>query len=126
MNSDKNFKCTECPSSFDYKDSLKKHLKTVHKIDFFCNQCCEHFTSKTLLETHYKDQHLKKGQKMFPCDRCDKILTRQTLLKKHIQVVHEKLAEKFECDTCKKQFATSKGHQNHIPVCGVEFNDTGR
>jgi hypothetical protein len=78
------FTCSQCPTSFKNKTSLKEHV-VKHliwiKIDLFsiqvhvdhmftCSQCPTSFKNKTSLKEHVVKHHI--GIKNFSCDTCGK------------------------------------------------------
>jgi len=53
------YACPECSYSTDRKDSLKKHIDTVHRKirSFECGECGDAFTQSSNLNTHIKRKH---------------------------------------------------------------------
>merc|ERR1712150_43159 len=58
---DKNFKCDDCTYSTSRKDSLRKHINTVHKKErnFTCKVCNFAFTQSSSLNKHMRVKHKK-------------------------------------------------------------------
>ena len=115
------FKCKFCERSFDYKDSLKKHLDRLHNRKF-CNKCCDDFADRESLTKHLSTfcNKGKREGKVYPCTKCDKILNSKRVLKKHEKLIHTVgIKKKHRCDQCQKTFATEKGLESHHATCGT-------
>ena len=63
---------------------FKKHFSTMH---FTCNICTKTFQTKNILQIHMKTVH--KGGKYYKCESCGKSFTRGSTLKRHIHTIHE-------------------------------------
>ena len=98
---EKNQNCGQCEKSFSCKQSLQRHIETVHsKIKRIkCENCEVAYTDVRLLRRHIIRAHdqSNEGQlsqkislkKEFKCDKCDKYLQSKDFLKTHIKVVHD-------------------------------------
>lgn len=46
------FSCPRCLKTFANRQNLKRHLNTVHKMEFSCEICDMQFKKKNQLSTH--------------------------------------------------------------------------
>ena len=69
-------KCDICNSSFKTKETLKRHIESVHdrKEPFKCIVCDVGFSQKHHLNAHKLSVH--EGKKPFRCNICDACFTR--------------------------------------------------
>jgi len=82
------FNCEHCNKSFGRKDSLIRHINTVHlkMKPFKCDHCNESFGEKSDLKRHINTVHLKL--KPFKCDHCNESFGMKQQMKSHINVIH--------------------------------------
>ena len=82
-------KCEICSSIFKTKETLKRHLQTVHegKKPYKCDICDSSFSEKAKLKAHISIVH--EGKKPFQCNICDASFTTKQNLNMHIASVHE-------------------------------------
>ena len=106
------FTCDICKKSYNRKDALVRHIKSVHDgIKSVCLICDKSFTLKNALSRHIKTVH--EGLK-FECKVCIKTFSQSGHLKIHQSVVHE--GKKYECKTCKKAFSQGGNLKMHQSV----------
>ena len=80
------FTCELCGKDFDYKQSLKKHKMTIHKIEkekgtYQCDLCTYSSDSKVVVKKHKTQVHPSSSKQYF-CDSCDSsFYSRQGLLR---------------------------------------------
>ena len=92
-------KCSLCDASFK-KNSLKKHMSTVHEEKKregnrpMCNICEKSFSNKFVLQKHKEEVHEKKiiGR----CPTCDKGFSYRASLRIHIESVRNGVI--YKCD----------------------------
>ena len=73
--SDKTYTCSRCDKAFVLDGQLKKHIQTVHDLDWDactktkmgCNQCYESFSSQSCFDYHMKAH---SGENSLTCSRC--------------------------------------------------------
>ena len=79
------YTCELCGKDFDYKQSLKKHKISIHKMEketgaFQCDLCTYSSDSKAIIKKHKTQVH-PSATKQFLCDSCDSsFYSRQGLL----------------------------------------------
>ena len=119
-NADVKFDCDQCDKQFSNRDSLTRHIQSVHfNVKFDCDQCDKQFSFRKSLIRHIQSEHL--GVK-FDCVQCGKEFTEKSKLRRHIQSVHE--GTKFYCDKCDKPFSTRSILVRHIQSVhsGIKHN----
>ncbi|KAI8478063.1 hypothetical protein Bbelb_442040 [Branchiostoma belcheri] len=82
------FECTDCDRIFPNMPSLERHVMTGHgseSREFKCDQCPKSFNWKSNLIRH---QMSHDEQKRFPCENCDKVFTDPSNLQRHIRSQH--------------------------------------
>ncbi|EDO35502.1 predicted protein, partial [Nematostella vectensis] len=83
------FQCVECGKEFPRKDSLVRHVKTVHRKEklstllqrYKCKECRQCFHRYDYLQRHIKVVH--RRDRPFSCEHCDKSYGHMTDLRKH-------------------------------------------
>ena len=85
----KNFKCEECPKSFNQNCKLQNHIKAVHlgERNFKCDQCDFDAAYKNTLIEHVATVH--EGV-MYECEipGCGKQMNRKANINKHMKTAH--------------------------------------
>ena len=79
---------------------MKKHLSTVHENKgktFTCNICANTFQTKNILTSHMKTIH--EGHKDYKCKSCGKLFSQAGDLKRHIHTIHEGHKD-YKCKSC--------------------------
>ena len=124
-NSDKNFHCNVCGSSFKSTDGYSRHME-MHKnkdggVSYPCQTCSKVFHHTYLLKQH--EQSHKTST--FVCDFCGKSFAFQALLNKHRRRLHTKEKTYF-CTKCPESFYVSKDLTNHMAMLheGHDLNIT--
>jgi len=81
--------CTECGTKFGRKSNLTRHFRGVHLglRPFSCKLCPKSFQLKQHLQFHEKTVH-EKAASSFSCGVCNSQLRSQKDLQKHQEVVH--------------------------------------
>ena len=77
--SDKTYKCENCPKSYSRRESLRRHIREVHE-----------------------GQGQVQGQ-VHKCDKCDKKYYRKEGLRRHVRIVHEG-AQAGQCYMCDNKY----------------------
>ncbi len=132
------YPCTDCPKILGDKNSLQKHITTVHKADrerrFQCDECEFSTHAMKYLKGHKFNCHMKDKHN-FACDQCDKRFPYAFNLKQHKETTHMGLKNAV-CDTCGKGFPTKGALRVHTkngckklkpnvpvncPTCNEEF-----
>nr|XP_015834159.1 PREDICTED: zinc finger protein OZF isoform X42 [Tribolium castaneum] len=106
------FPCPECSKILCDKNSLAKHIKTIHrgeKGNYVCDICGKRVASSTSLRDHRK---IHTGEKNFVCQECGKAFVKRELLVTHIRV---HTGEKpYQCTICHKAFSQCGTLQIHM------------
>ncbi|BFZ22834.1 hypothetical protein BsWGS_25873 [Bradybaena similaris] len=95
------YKCDECPKSFQWKANLQRHQLT-HDADrkFPCENCDKLFTDPSNLQRHIRSQHV--GARSHACSECGKTFATSSGLKQH-QHIHSSF-KPFQCEVCLKAY----------------------
>ena len=133
------FNCGLCDKSYDRRQTLQTHIRTVHdKIRFKCNSCnyeatqishlylhrrnvhegktyecniCgKTFTQKTHVNTHKKNVHMT--EKIHNCESCEYKTSDKGNMKKHINSIHNNLV--YPCSLCEYKASASQSIKNHM------------
>ncbi|RUS81837.1 hypothetical protein EGW08_010398, partial [Elysia chlorotica] len=122
------FKCDECPKSFQWKANLQRHQLT-HDADrkFPCENCDKVFTDPSNLQRHIRSQHV--GARSHACSECGKTFATSSGLKQH-QHIHSSV-KPFQCEVCLKaytQFSNLCRHKRMHADCRqqIKCKDCGQ
>lgn len=106
--------CKECGKTCDDKDSLEKHQQESHNKDVrhTCPVCKKLFCRKNSLTRHMNSVH---SSKKLACnvEGCDKIFTNNLALKTHLSICHEKAASCY-CSFCDEGFSYRRDLKRHL------------
>ena len=83
------FKSDLCKKSFNSKNEVVKHVKTIHLENnhlFKCNLCEESYTKQKQFEEHKANVHAIQ----FRCELCDKTFKIRRCLLRHLTRQHKK------------------------------------
>ena len=94
------FHCDKCSKHFTKKESLKRHNKNVHNLDFLTQN---HFFLSTLL----------KDEKEYSCPNCEKSFNQKGNLMQHLETYNTK---KYSCDQCEQIYENRRSLQRHMSV----------
>ena len=84
----KPFKCDDCSASYAFKNSLSKHISSVHSgTSFSCNICAKTFSVQASVKRH-KDAVHRESEKRFVCEKCGKTFGYKGNLSKHHRLYH--------------------------------------
>lgn len=93
-----NFKCNDCPKSFNSQPKLKSHRAYSHEKILECDKCPKKFGNNSLLKTHKKLYH--ENPRSFKCEICQKGFNELVNLKKH-ERLHDRFRPKpYRCQKC--------------------------
>ncbi|GBM55688.1 hypothetical protein AVEN_139387-1 [Araneus ventricosus] len=108
LNRDDIFPCNLCPSVFQRKQALSKHmvLHTDKKVIFHCKKCPRQFEKITDYTCHLQSHGSGKR-----CKYCDKEFSTPANRKRH-ENIHER-GRVFSCRLCKAKFSRSKELEKH-------------
>lgn len=127
------FVCPECPETFKYRSSQKRHFRIKHQSNepFACNECERTFLYASSLE-HHKQVH--RDAREYECEWCGKAFRtrhkRAEHCKSHINVSGD---GRIRCPKgCGQEFATVEACMTHcvssdvpcIPLASKEAGST--
>jgi len=105
------YSCEDCGRQFASKHNMFKHIKEIHlKIKYECDQCDYKAGHKSGLVRHQLAKH-GDGVRYLKCHLCPKTYKWDADLKRHIE---KHSNNKYQCDSCEKQFAEKRNLQSHI------------
>ncbi|XP_061162416.1 histone-lysine N-methyltransferase MECOM-like isoform X2 [Saccostrea echinata] len=122
------FKCDECPRSFQWKSNLIRHQITHDSLKkFSCENCDKIFTDPSNLQRHIRSQHV--GARCHACSECGKTFATSSGLKQH-QHIHSSV-KPFQCEVCLKaytQFSNLCRHKRMHADCRqqIKCKDCGQ
>ncbi|XP_021953476.1 zinc finger protein 652 [Folsomia candida] len=103
------FPCSQCPSRFHSKSSLKTHSVThSDSKSFICQICGWAFHQHTNLISHMKTHSEERPLK---CDQCEATFKFSQSLKLHTEAMHSSV--KQQCFSCGKMFSTVMKLKRH-------------
>ena len=137
---EKAFKCNHCPSSFNKKVGLDRHVKRDHDPNnprservakLACDSCGKMFLYESTLRKHKKHLHnitvevaekIKVGN--FKCEHCEKTFSNKGNMVRHMRTDHvgagnvSKVVSpgKFPCDKCGKSFSNKGNLNKHVKI----------
>ncbi|XP_072037312.1 uncharacterized protein [Amphiura filiformis] len=128
-------KCKFCKSTFKWKTNLYAHQRTHNtgyrprklNINRKCKQCSLEFASNKLFDRHMHEIH----GSTFKCKFCQKQFGLKHVYEQHRMTTHRNLVNKFECDVCKRRYASENILHNHMeleghsPTVALEDKTTG-
>ena len=105
--------CDICGSKFTRKESLKKHILTIHegKKPYECSACNYKSAQRGAVDLHIINIH--RGEKaeiidletnLFKCNMCSFSAKSTAGFQRHILKVHEEKKKIFSCQICRKSF----------------------
>ncbi|XP_048759558.1 histone-lysine N-methyltransferase MECOM-like isoform X2 [Ostrea edulis] len=122
------FKCDQCPRSFQWKSNLIRHQITHDSLKkFSCENCDKIFTDPSNLQRHIRSQHV--GARSHACGECGKTFATSSGLKQH-QHIHSSV-KPFQCEVCLKaytQFSNLCRHKRMHADCRqqIKCKDCGQ
>ena len=106
------FVCHICGKVMKAKDTLRGHMRNMHKDKpFECVLCDKKFLRIKALEDH---QLVHKGERTFRCDQCDKAYFKKEILERHM-LVHTG-ERPFACNICGARFVYTGSLANHVKI----------
>ena len=109
------FKCKLCDRMFNYKSTLKNHIRTFHaEKSHVCCLCDRGFPTERDLQRH-SYTHTDSANKPYKCDKpgCNKAFTCKSSHNKHVRLKHEK-NKVYRCSVCTRAFEMECDVKRHI------------
>ncbi|OWF56046.1 PR domain zinc finger protein 16-like [Mizuhopecten yessoensis] len=125
---DGEFKCEECPRSFQWRSNLIRHqISHDSGKRYNCENCDKIFTDPSNLQRHIRAQHV--GARCHACTDCGKTFATSSGLKQH-QHIHSSV-KPFQCEVCLKaytQFSNLCRHKRMHADCRqqIKCKDCGQ
>ncbi|CAC5397231.1 PRDM16 [Mytilus coruscus] len=122
------YRCDECPQSFQWKSNLLKHQAAHDAMKrYSCENCNKIFTDPSNLQRHIRSQHV--GARSHTCTECGKTFATSSGLKQH-QHIHSSI-KPFQCEVCLKaytQFSNLCRHKRMHADCRqqIKCKDCGQ
>jgi KRAB domain-containing zinc finger protein len=127
--------CKVCGLYFEKRNSLEKHIKTLHKEihipdSYTCSLCNMEYAKLHLIKKHYLDFHNR-----FYCAPCNTSFESHDKINSHCLTTHDSPTSfRHHCETCNKYYDTGDGLRHHkrrkhqeneflCEICGQEFRD---
>ena len=89
---DKPTKCELCDSVLKNSETLKNHVRLMHKADrkiYQCYACSKEFIRLQTMKDHFKMVHEKEPKDMFKCSKCPGLTYQsRTGLTMHVKKEH--------------------------------------
>ena len=97
--------CGQCEYISAQKDTLKKHIETVHDGKrHYCNQCEYSRKQKSVIKTHIESVH---NGTWYHCDQCEYKAAYKSAVETHIESVHKKELKKLNVRNLRHETLTS-------------------
>lgn len=109
INSDDEFVCNLCSSTFQTRMSVYDHIRKHSGLKFLCHLDGKWFSSRNNLAKHHRTVHLK--EKNYQCNVCQKRYDSSYRLRIH-QNSHQGIRQ-FGCTICPRDFLTSSSLARH-------------
>ena len=113
---EKQFKCTICEKTLNYKSSFKYHSK-IHTGEkpYECHICRNSFRQK-----YDRDRHIisHTGEEPFQCEVCGKAFRYQSNCTRHKKLHNRE--KKSICKICEKSFTTERNLVKHMTIHSLE------
>ncbi|KAL4235434.1 hypothetical protein ACF0H5_007070 [Mactra antiquata] len=116
QSSSKPFKCDKCPSAFNQRIHLQKHMSKHTGIKpYKCGECNYATVERSHLKVHIR---IHTGEKPFKCTYCEYATAQNSTLKIHLKRHHG--GKMFNCQSCDKRFT----QKEQLDVHEWEHNGT--
>ena len=121
---EKEFKCKNCPESFNNISGLQKHFKIEHhkRLSTKCRLCKIVFDTPSLHKDHRKSMHTKIRENI-KCKLCHKVFCNTPAYDKHKQGMHEGIVTK--CKVCDKTFSFRENMLRHLRQVHTDLKPFG-
>ena len=114
------WRCSLCDSDFTAKQYLNLHIAIVHhQSPWKCGECDASFRVKSDLNKHRKSIHKNRknvdtdSSSKYQCGVCFKSFKDGRALGGHKAITGHVRSDGFQCDLCRKPFATKQKLQKH-------------
>ena len=119
------FPCSRCEITFHTPSEQRDHLQTVHdnKKPLLCHICNSSFSYRVSFHRHLRTQHglspsgLKRSSQAYQCDLCGRRFVEKKNLRDHKWFLHsvvENGVTLHTCQTCGKQFTNKSRFEIHV------------
>ncbi|XP_071523246.1 uncharacterized protein [Panulirus ornatus] len=128
--------CDICGRRFLVRGRVETHKRNVHSIGTadqqLCSYCGRTFGSSYNMKNHLAREHGIGQIEVVVCELCGGKFSDRSSLRNHMKNIHGE--RKYECETCRKKFATPGMRNHHINemhnntynyecnLCGEQFH----
>lgn len=113
----KKYQCNKCKQIFNLLGDFKQHMVGSHRYDCDMRYICTECGKKLKNQQKFEQHCLAHGDPDFECNKCRKVFATKFTLRNHLKI-HSR---KFPCTYCTKSFTTGSQLNSHTTKCHSIF-----